>query len=445
MQVKEKRLLCYRIFLYFVLAATAVTMMFVYKFGVVDTVPDTILLRKGQEEVIEFPVPVTARIQPAGAKAPYPVSQNQIAETMSQSAAGIETPVTTSVSIVSGDAVSYTMDLKYMGIFPMKSVKLSTVSDRQVLIGGQPIAIYVKSEGVLVIDTGSYVNQEGEEVSPSEDVLQPGDYIMQVDGETVPGKRQFIEMIENSDEQEMILTIRRGGQVSQVVARPQRSEDGVCKLGIWVRDSAQGIGTLSYITQDGKFAALGHGVNDTDVGCLMELGRGSIYETSILAIRKAEDERPGELTGVLTFEETDFIGSIEENTDKGIYGNVSAEFVLGESGEEFLGDCAVYPVALKQEVQAGPAQIYFELEEAPAFYDVYIDEVHHNSGVLNRGIMLTITDEKLLERTGGIVQGMSGSPIVQNGKVVGAVTHVLVNDPTKGYGIFLESMLNNGN
>nr|MBQ8251829.1 SpoIVB peptidase [Lachnospiraceae bacterium] len=443
MQAREKKIWGYRIFLYSVLVATAVAMMFVYRFFVVDTVPDTILLRKGQEETIEFQMPVTARIHASGQELQYPKETSEVAETMSKAVAGIETPVTTSVSIVSGDAATYTMDLKYMGIFPMKSVKLSTVSDRQVLIGGQPIAIYMKTNGVLVIDTGSYVNQRGEEVSPAKDILQPGDYIINVDGEPVSGKRPFTEQVENSDGQEMILTILRGGQVSDVAVQPCISEDGIYKLGIWVRDSAQGIGTLSYITSDGDFAALGHGINDTDVGCLMELQRGSIYETSILAVRKAEEKQPGELTGILTFEETDFIGRIEENTDKGIYGSVSEEFILSGNGDEFLGDCVAYPVALKQEVKTGPAQVYFELEEAPAFYDIYIDEVHYNSGEKNRGIMLTITDEVLLQKTGGIVQGMSGSPIVQNGRIVGAVTHVLVNDPTRGYGIFIEEMLEN--
>ena len=143
----------------------------------------------------------------------------------------------------------------------------------------------------------------------------------------------------------------------------------------------------------------------------------------------------------MTFDSNDYVGKIEENTAKGIYGSLSEEFFGTERGQEFLGDCVSYPAALKQEVKCGPAQIYCCVAEAPAFYDITIDEVLYNSSESNRGIMLTITDPQLLSMTGGIVQGMSGSPIVQNGKVVGVVTHVLVKDSTKGYGIFIEEML----
>ena len=444
MQVEEKRAFIYRICLYVALGITSVAMMVVYKFMVVDMVPDTILLRQGQEERIDFAVPVTASIDKAGTKQ-IKEKEPMYVTTMSETVSGIHTPITTSVSIVSGDAASYTMDLKYMGIIPMKTVQLNTVSDKQVLITGKPVAIYLKTQGVLVLDTGSYVNKDKEKISPSEEILQPGDYVLKVNGKNLTGKRQFITEIKESNGEEMILTILRGGQTSDVSVIPDMSEDGVYKLGIWVRDSAQGIGTMSYITMEGEFAALGHGINDTDVGCLMDLKKGSIYETNILSVRKAEDARPGELTGVLSFEDSDYIGRIEENTEKGIYGHVSAEFATSEGADEFFGDCIAYPVALKQEVKEGEAQIYFKLGEAPAFYDVHIDEVHLNAGIRNRGIMLTITDQELLEKTGGIVQGMSGSPIIQDGKLVGAVTHVLVNDPTRGYGIFIENMLNNGN
>ncbi len=431
----------YRIFLYVMLAATGVAMLLVYHFMIVESVPDTILLREGQEETIAFSIPVTATINAKEDETFSQVSTLQVTQAMSDSGLCVETPMTTSFSIVPGDATSYTMDLKCMGFLPMKTVTLTPVDDREIYISGEPIGIYLKTQGVLVIDTGSYVNYKGEEVSPSEDVLQPGDYITEVNGEGVVGKRKFVSQIEDSEGEEMILTILRNGEVSEVQVKPCMSEDGIYKLGIWIRDSAQGIGTLSYFTSEGEFAALGHGVNDADAGCLLELKKGSIYETSILSIRKAEDARPGELTGVLTFDDADYIGKIEENSSEGIYGRLSKEFAESDSGNEFFGDCMAYPAGLKQEIICGPAQIYFELEEAPAFYDVYIDEISYNPGEKNRGIMLTITDEELLEKTGGIVQGMSGSPIVQNGKVVGAVTHVLINDPTKGYGIFIEEML----
>lgn len=406
--MRHRKKTYYRIFLLIMLAATGFTMIFVYKNYVVDTVPDTIFLRKGQEEKIKFDVPVSATMA-------MPDSSY------------FKTPVSTSVSILPGEEETYTIDLKYMGIFPLKSVNLDVVSGKEVAISGIPVGIYLKTEGVLVIDTGNYENREGEEISPAYDILQPGDYIIQVNGEAIEGKRQFVDIIEGSEGSALILTILRGGELSEVKIFPQQNEEGIYKIGAWVRDSAQGIGTLSYITEQGEFAALGHGINDADIGSLMQLKKGSIYETNILGIRKASDSQPGEVTGIITFDESDYIGKIEKNTSNGIFGSLSEDFLETERGEEFLGDCVLYPIALKQEIEEGPAQIYCCLDEAPAFYDVRIDEVVYNPSVKNRGIMLTVTDEKLLAKTGGIVQGMSGSPIVQNGKVIGVVTHVCVN------------------
>ncbi len=420
--MENRRLSYYRRCLVLMLIACGFAMVFVYKNYVVASVPDTIFLRKGEEEKISFHVPVSATM--AMPDSTY-----------------VETPVSTTVSIVPGAEESYTVDLKYMGFLPLKSVTLDVVSGKEVAISGMPVGIFVKTEGVLVIDTGSYVNYKGEEVSPSEGILQPGDNVLQVNGNDVAGKRQFVNLIEWSDGGEMILTILRSGQVSKVKVCPQRNEEGTYKLGIWVRDSAQGIGTLSYITMEGEFAALGHGVNDADLGDLMALKKGSIYETNILAIKRAQDSQPGELTGVMTFDETDYVGKIVDNTSEGIYGSLSKDYLQTERGKEFLGDCIVYPVALKQEIEIGPAQIYCCLSQAPAFYDIEINDVIYNPSEKNRGIMLTVTDPELLAMTGGIVQGMSGSPIVQNGKVVGAVTHVLVKDSARGYGIFIEEML----
>ena len=385
--MENKRLKYYRRFLLMMLVACGFAMIFVYKNYVVASVPDTIFLRKGEEETIAFDVPVSATM--AMPDASY-----------------FETPVATSVRIVPGSEASYTMKLKYMGIVPMKSVTLDVVSGEEVAISGMPVGIYVKTEGVLVIDTGSYVNISKEEVSPSEEILQPGDYVLQINGTDVAGKRQFVNRIEGCKGEELILTILRSGEVSKVKVSPQQNEEGVYKLGVWVRDSAQGIGTLSYITGDGEFAALGHGVNDADLGELMMLKKGSVYETNILAVKKAEESMPGELTGVITFDESDYVGKIEDNTTEGIYGRLSEEYLVTERGEEFVGDCVIYPVALKQEIVEGPAQIFCCLSEAPAFYDINIDEVILNPTEKNRGIMLTVTDQHLLSMTGGIVQGM---------------------------------------
>lgn len=433
--MNDRKIMYYRAALLAALFLTLCAMGLVYRFYIVKQIPDTIHIRKGKEENISFEVPVSARVTKG--------TQEEIA-----------IPVSTSVSIVAGDAQSYEMHLKYLGMIPMKSVHLDIVSDQAVAVCGMPIGIYLKTQGVLVIDTGAFEvpgSPAGEkteryenETCPAEGILQPGDYILAIDGIDIESKKQFVELVENSSGDERIFTILRNGELSNVKIKPVLSKEQVYKIGVWVRDSAQGIGTLTYLTGDGKFGALGHGINDSDIGMLMELKKGSIYDTNILSVSRAQENRPGELTGVLSFEENDYIGQIEQNTKKGIYGTISETYLTGRQGEQMLSDCRILPVALKQEVTCGDAQIYCKIGEEAKLYDAKITELDYNAEKTNRGIMLTITDEELLRVTGGIVQGMSGSPILQNGKIVGAVTHVLVNDPTRGYGIFIEEMLEAG-
>lgn len=250
----------------------------------------------------------------------------------------------------------------------------------------------------------------------------------------------------------MILTIRRNGEMSEVRITPAQCEEGIYKIGVWVRDSAQGIGTMTYETADGHFGALGHGIADADIGELLALSKGSIYDTSILAVHTSDGTKPGELTGVLSFEEEDYLGRIEENTEAGIYGSFckpsgsdSREDAITETSadtsvENDGAETMKYPIALKQEVREGAAQIYTSFDGTGAFYDIEITRLRYEEDS-NQNITLTVTDPELLAKTGGIVQGMSGSPILQNGKIVGAVTHVLVKQPEKGYGIFIENML----
>ena len=194
------------------------------------------------------------------------------------------------------------------------------------------------------------------------------------------------------------------------------------------------MGTLTYLDENNSFGALGHGINDMDTATLMNLKNGSLYTTEIVSITKGENGTPGELTGVIDYKESNKMGTIEANTVEGIFGE------LNESAASHITTQAM-PIGLKQEVDLGPAQILCSVGGAPQLYDVKITSVHLDHDNINRGIELQITDKTLLETTGGIVQGMSGSPIIQDGKLIGAVTHVLVQDPTRGFGIFIENML----
>lgn len=247
-------------------------------------------------------------------------------------------------------------------------------------------------------------------------------------------KKQFIRAVEASEGEDLILTIKRNDEVTEVMVKPECNQSQNWKLGIWIRDNAQGIGTMTYEDTDGSFGALGHGINDVDTSMLMNLDEGTLYKTEIVGITRGTNGAPGELTGYIEYDSENVIGEITENTTAGIFGVCDEE----------IAEAACYepiPIALKQEIELGPAQIICSVTGVPEFYDVEIVEVNLERDNVNRGIVIQVADEKLLTLTGGIVQGMSGSPIIQNGKLVGAVTHVLVQDSTRGYGIFIEEML----
>ena len=299
---------------------------------------------------------------------------------------------------------------------------------------GIPIGIYVKTNGVLVVGIGEFENERGETISPAKYILQTGDYILDVNGEKVENKKQFVQMIADSGGEEMIMTLQRGEEITEVRIKPEGNPNGDWKLGIWIRDNAQGIGTLTYVDVDDTFGALGHGINDVDTATLMQLDEGTLYKTEIIGITRGQDGSPGELTGYIEYENENVIGEITENTAEGIFGVCKDEIVTQTPFSPI-------PIGLKQEVVTGPAQIICSVTGEPKYYDIEIMELHMEEGNVNRGLVIKITDAELLSLTGGIIQGMSGSPIIQNGKLIGAVTHVLVQDSASGYGIFIENML----
>lgn len=211
-------------------------------------------------------------------------------------------------------------------------------------------------------------------------------------------------------------------------------EDGSVKIGVWVREDTQGIGTLTFVGKDGKFAALGHGITDADTGVLMQIKSGKLYNTEIINIVKGTSGTPGEIMGMILASNSQIIGKIRKNTPLGISGKVSKVFA------DKISERESFPVGLRQDIKKGPATIFCQLGEKIEEYNINIEDINRGS-TDNKGLVLKITDKRLLEKTGGIIQGMSGAPIIQNGKIIGAVTHVFVNDPTKGYGIFIEEMI----
>jgi len=286
----------------------------------------------------------------------------------------------------------------------------------------------------MVISVGEFEGEQGIHYSPAKYILKTGDYILECNGKAVTDKDTFIQDVEACGGAEIDLKIQRKDTVQTVSVQPEKNSAGEYKIGVWIRDNAQGVGTLTYVDAEGRFGALGHGVTDVDTSMLMEVEDGTLYQTEIVSIKKGKVGEPGEMTGMIIYNEDRILGDIDYNGKEGIFG-VCNEEVMKLCKEQPL------PIGLKQEIKKGPAQIYCTLEEEPQYYSVEITNIKMDHDNVNRGIELQVTDLELMEKTGGIVQGMSGSPIIQDGKIVGAVTHVLVNDPTKGYAIFIENML----
>lgn len=402
----------YKIGLYIALILSVVTGIVTYEYIFYRQIPDTLYLEEGNVEEIEFALPVTANLV---------ASEEAYIETWDN---GRETEN------------SYIWELKLFGILPLKDVEVQVVEEQQVYPIGIPIGIYVKTDGVLVADLGTMELTDGTEICPCENILQEGDYLLAIDGESISKKKEVIQKVRESEGQPLIMRIRRNNQISDVKVTPLQNKEGDYQIGAWVRDSAQGIGTLTYIDENNRFGALGHGVNDIDTSELMEIAYGRVYETQIISIQKGTSGKPGEISGIVRFMEEAKQGDIELNTPNGIYGVMERAPEAAGLTSELL-----YPIAMKQEIEIGDAQILCTINGERSFYDAKITEIDYSQSKGNRGLVVEITDPALLAQTGGIVQGMSGSPILQNGKLIGAVTHVFVNDPTKGYGIFIENML----
>ena len=326
------------------------------------------------------------------------------------------------------------MQVKLFGILPFKQVGIRVIEDQELIPVGVPIGIYVKTEGVLVVGTGEFASQGAGKVSPAKNILKSGDYVIKLNGTEVTGKDDFITRIENCGGEQQILTIRRDAETYDVRIKPERDRTGKYKIGVWVRDNAQGVGTMTYIDENGNFGALGHGINDVDTSTLMEMNDGTLYQTEIISIRKGAAGQPGEMTGMIVYSDDRILGDITSNSIRGIFGKCNQKALA-------LGTEEALPIGLKQEIEKGPAQILCTVDGTTRYYDIEITEIHLDHDNVNRGIELRVTDPELLSVTGGIVQGMSGAPIIQKGKFVGAVTHVLVQDSTRGYGIFIENML----
>ncbi|MBP3622399.1 MAG: SpoIVB peptidase [Lachnospiraceae bacterium] len=302
-----------------------------------------------------------------------------------------------------------------------------------VIPSGEPIGIYVKTEGVMVIGVTEIKNQSGVKESPCQGLFMPGDYIVGVNGEKIKDKNELTSIIEGSHGKALYMDVIRNNENITVTVTPVKSQ-GKYMLGLWVKDDISGIGTMTYIDEDG-FAALGHSINDNDTGTVMSIADGAIYETTLINIVKSNGEVPGRLEGIIDYSKENIMGRVVENHQYGIRGYMT------ENGVDTLAYGEWIPVAKKEEASIGEGYILSCVSGKPVFYKIEITSVDISSSAGNKGLEIKIVDERLLDMTNGIVQGMSGTPIIQNGKLLGAITHVFVKDSTRGYGTFVENMM----
>ena len=325
----------------------------------------------------------------------------------------------------------FDVKLKAFGIIPFSTVNVEVVDELHVSILGTPFGMKLYTDGVLVIDITTVETVSGS-ISPGEDAgVKKGDYILSADGRQVLTNEELSAAVAASGGNRIKLVIKRGGTQKTVYVTPALSkETNSYRIGLWVRDSSAGIGTLTfYSPATGIVCGLGHGVCDEDTGDLLELKNGEIVSAEIVSVEKGSSGSPGQLKGKFTY---GTIGKIDCNSEKGVYSVLKGK----------LGFSRLTETALKQEVRDGDAQILCTVDgREPQLYSCRIKKRSSAYLSATQNMTVTVTDPELLKLTGGIVQGMSGSPILQNGKLIGAVTHVLIDDPTTGYAIFAENML----
>lgn len=401
----------YEKFLYIMLAISCIALMSACYISFWKQIPSKMYLyRKGESE-LNFSAPVTVKTSAKSSE------------------------LTSKVRLQAGSGDSYLMQVNLLGVMPVKKIDVKVVDAKKIYPLGIPVGMYLHTKGVLVLGCGEFKGRDGTTYAPANHILKEGDYIEKVNGIEVNEKEEVIDSVEKSGGKEVFLHINRQDEYFDVEIKPQLNQEMKYKIGVWVCDSVQGIGTLSYVETDGSFGALGHSISDSNDGGSIRLGYGALYETDIVSVKKGEKQHPGELTGVLLLKEEAICGDINRNNNCGVYGKIENT----KKFQSYLKNPIV--TGFKEEIKIGPAKILCKLDDESKLYDVDVIGINYDSKYENKDLEIVVTDQELLDKTGGIVQGMSGSPIIQNNKMIGVVTHVFVNDPKKGYGIFIEKML----
>lgn len=332
-----------------------------------------------------------------------------------------------------------TVEFRLFDWIPVRRITVEVVPRLMLSLGGHSIGVLLQADGVIVTRVGAVQDEAGTSWSPARTAgILPGDVIMKIDGQSIHSEDALASSLDDAGRQgrHAVLEIRRGQATFTRAVKPVLCrETKRYRIGLYVRDGAAGVGTLTFFDNEThRFAALGHIITDGETGTPVSVYNGRIVRAHVTGIEEGKRGKPGEKLGVFV-QESDVIGSIDTNSEFGIGGALYQELENPIFKEPL-------PMALASEVVEGPASMVTVVDgQCLETFDVVIQRVSYQSRPQSKGMVIKITDERLLSRTGGIIQGMSGSPIIQGGKVVGAITHVLVNDPTKGFGVFAEWMV----
>ncbi|MCL2873977.1 MAG: SpoIVB peptidase [Defluviitaleaceae bacterium] len=395
-----------------------------YMFSLFTAIPNNIRLIYGSEKSLDFRLPARAVFGPETENIlsinDKPITDNPIVS------------LSDDVTLSALGSGSTQMTVNAFGI-PLRRVRIDVLPDMEVIPVGRAVGVRINSDGLMVLGIGPVTATDGTSKNPCEGILKQGDLLIYANSQRLSNKEQLMQIIKNSKDF-VSFKIKRDGIISNVKIPTVKDSSGINRIGVWVRDSTQGIGTITYYNPaTGRFAALGHGVQDVDTKKLLNVKGGFLMDSQITSVRKALKGSPGELIGDINTSK--IFGYVKHNSNYGIYGTLEIGAIPGFPKER-------YRIGLKDSIREGPAKILScvngnEVRE----YDVFIETINRNTSDDTKGMIVRITDPALLARTNGIVQGMSGSPIIQDGRLIGAITHVFVQDPTKGYGIFIENML----
>lgn len=419
---------------FFTFLLVCVSVMAVSYIRTVSVMPQEITMMQGEEYVCDFKSPFVVSIK-ADVDDVLTVNNGHVSQTNTffrlSNPLALKTQKDGSVNLI----------MKIFGVIPLKTMKVDIVPYKKVVACGNTVGVKLKMDGVLVIGVSDVETPDGSITLPVKDSgIRPGDLLVEINNLKLNNIEDLVDMIDKSHGERIDVKYKRGNTTNNVEIKAVKAkDDNKYHIGLWVRDSTAGIGTLTFYDPETKlFGALGHGITDIDTGSLMPVESGEILESNILSIKKGKQGSPGELKGVF-LEDKNRLGTINKNCEYGIYGELSNDILDKFSSRE-------YPVAMRNQIKEGSASILANIDgKKVEEYRIEIQKVNRQVQTGSKGMIIKITDQRLLDETGGIVQGMSGSPIIQNDKIVGAVTHVLVNDPTKGYGVFIESMIKNLN